>query len=163
MSTVTRIRRFFVLLLALPTLAHRAAAKATSTVLNRAGPLLAFATAVLLQLPASIIANPQTTNEQGGYAFSSVKPGRHCIKDRLLSYRSAAFVVADAPVAVPPLRLAPAATALLKQHANRTMLQVARLNAAGETALETIKAASVTLDKDEYGTNVSVMMDGKMR
>ena len=67
------------------------------------------------------------------------------------------------PLRCPPLRLAPAATALLKQHANRTMLKMARLNTADETALETIKAASVTLDKDEYGTNVSVMIDGKRR
>ena len=63
MSTVTRIRRFSSCCWRLPTLAHRAAARATSTVLNRAGPLLAFATAVLLQLPGSIIANPQTTDE----------------------------------------------------------------------------------------------------
>ena len=185
MNTFACIRRFFVLLpLALPALSHRAEAQATVTgaVLDRAGQPLAFATAVLLQLPDSAIANSQTTTGQGGYAFGGVQPGRYCVRALLLSYRSArsaAFAVADAPVAVPPLRMAPTATALkevtvvgttplLEQHADRTVLNVARLNTAGETALEILKKApGVTLDKDDNvvyrgSTGVNVMIDGKL-
>ncbi len=185
MSTFTCFRRFFVLvLLALPALSQRAAAQATATgtVFNKAGQPLAFATAVLLQLPDSAIANSQTTTGQGGYVFSGVKPGRYCVKALLMSYasaRSAAFVVAQEAVTVPALRLAAAATALkevtvtgttpmLEQHADRTVLNVDRLNTAGETALEILKKApGVTLDKDENvvyrgSTGVNVLIDGKL-
>ncbi|MDO7852809.1 TonB-dependent receptor [Hymenobacter convexus] len=178
-------RRFFILLLlALPMLSQRAAAQATATgtVLDRAGQPLAFATAVLVALPDSAIANSQTTTEQGGYAFNNIKPGRYCVKALLMSYRSAhsaAFVVGQEPVAVPALRLAPAATALkevtvtgttpmLEQHADRTVVNVDRLNTAGETALEIMKKApGVTLDKDDNivyrgSTGVNVMIDGKL-
>ncbi|HEX8327179.1 MAG TPA: TonB-dependent receptor [Hymenobacter sp.] len=185
MNTFTCCRRFFVLLLlALPALSQRAAAQptATGTVHNETGQPLAFATAVLLALPDSTIANSQTTTEQGAYTFGGVKPGRYCVKALLLSYRSArsaAFVVANEPVAVPALRLAPAATALkevtvvgttplLEQHADRTVVNVARLNTAGETALDILKKApGVTLDKDDHvmyrgSTGVNVMIDGKL-
>ncbi|MCI1189039.1 TonB-dependent receptor family protein [Hymenobacter sp. DH14] len=178
-------RRFFILLLlVLPMLSQRAAAQATATgtVLDRAGQPLAFATAVLVALPDSAIANSQTTTEQGGYAFNNVKPGHYCVKALLMSYRSArsaAFVVGREPVMVPALRLAPAATALkevtvtgttpmLEQHADRTVVNVDRLNTAGETALEIMKKApGVTLDKDDNivyrgSTGVNVMIDGKL-
>lgn len=185
MSPFTCIFRLFVLLLlALPMLPQRAAAQATATgtVLDRAGQPLAFATAVLLVLPDSAITNSQTTTAQGGYAFSGIKPGRYCVKALLLSYRSArsaAFVVGSEAVAVPALRLAPAATALkevtvtgttpmLEQHADRTVLNVDRLNTAGETALDIMrKAPGVTLDKDDNivyrgSTGVNVLINGKL-
>ena len=185
MNTFTCFRRLFVLLLlALPALSPRAAAQATATgtVLNKAGQPLAFATAVLLQLPDSTIANSQTTTEQGSYTFNAIKPGRYCVKALLMSYRSArsvAFAVGKEAIAVPALRLAPAATALkevtvtgttpmLEQHADRTIVNVDRLNTAGETALEILKKApGVTLDKDDNivyrgSTGVNVMIDGKL-
>lgn len=185
MNPFTCCRRFFVLLLlALPALAQRAAAQATATgtVLDQSGQPLAFATAVLLQLPDSIIANSQATTEQGIYTFGNVRPGRYCVKALLLSYtsaRSAAFVASTEPIMVPALRLAAAATALkevtvtgttplLEQHADRTVLNVDRLNTAGETALEILKKASgVTLDEDDNvvyrgSTGVNVMIDGKL-
>ncbi|HEX8505147.1 MAG TPA: TonB-dependent receptor [Hymenobacter sp.] len=185
MNTFTCFRRFFVLLLlALPALSQRAAAQATATgtVLDKAGQPLAFATAVLLHLPDSTIANSQTTTEQGAYVFGGVRPGSYCVKALLMSYasaRSAAFVVGNDAIAVPALRLAPAATALkevtvvgttplLEQHADRTVVNVGRLNTAGETALEILKKApGVTLDKDDNvmyrgSTGVNVMIDGKL-
>ncbi|MBU6120894.1 TonB-dependent receptor domain-containing protein [Hymenobacter siberiensis] len=184
MKTLLRLR-LFLLLLVLPGLAQRAAAQsatATGSILDAAGQPLAFATAVLLQLPDSTIANSQTTTEQGGYAFTSIKPGRYCVKALLMSYasaRSAAFVVGKEAVTVPALRLAPAATALqevtvtgttpiLELHADRTVLNVERLNTAGETALEILKKApGVTLDKDDNivyrgSTGVNVLIDGKL-
>jgi hypothetical protein len=185
MNTCFCFRRFSVLLLlAMPALAQRVAAQATAsgTVLDQAGQPLAFATAVLLQLPDSTIANSQTTTEQGTYAFDGVRPGRYCVKALLLSYasaRSAAFAVANEPVTVPTLHLNAAATALkevtvvgtppvLEQHADRTVVNVSRLNTAGETALDILKKApGVTLDKDDNvvyrgSAGVNVMIDGKL-
>lgn len=174
----------FLLLLALLGLGQRAAAQApvAGSVLDRAGQPLAFATAVLVQLPDSSIADSQTTTELGTYAFASVRPGRYCVRGLLLSYRgarSAAFVVAGAPVVVPALRLAPAATALadvtvrgtppvLEQRADRTVMNVAGLNTAGDNALEVLKKApGVTLDKDDHlvyrgSSGVTVLIDGKL-
>ncbi len=186
MNTFSCFRRLFVLLLlALPAFPQRAAAQATATgtVLDRAGQPLAYATAVLLALPDSAIANSQTTTEQGGYSFGGIKPGRYCVKALLLSYRSArsaAFVVAQQEaITVPALRLVAAATALkevtvtgttpmLEQHADRTIVNVERLNTAGETALDILKKApGVTLDKDDNvvyrgSAGVTVMIDNKL-
>jgi len=185
MNIFTCIRRFSVLLLlALPAFSQRTAAQATATgtVLDRTGQPLAFATAVLLQLPDSTIANSQTTTELGAYTFGGVKPGRYCVKALLMSYasaRSVAFVVAKEPISVPALRLTAAATTLkevtvvgttplLEQHADRTVVNVERLNTAGETALDILKKApGVTLDKDDNvvyrgSAGVTVMIDGKL-
>jgi hypothetical protein len=183
MNTFTCIRRFSTLaLLALPLLSQRAAAQATGTVLDRAGQPLGFATAVLLALPDSSIANSQTTTEQGAYTFGGVKPGRYCVKAMMMSYttaRSAAFVVGKEAITVLALRLTAAATALkevtvtgttpmLEQHADRTIVNVDRLNTAGETALDILKKApGVTLDKDDNvvyrgSAGVNVMIDGKL-
>lgn len=185
MNTFTCLRRLSILLLlALPALPQRAAAQATATgtVLDKAGQPLGFATAVLLALPDSAIANSQTTTELGAYTFGGVKPGRYCVKALLLSYtsaRSAAFVAAKEPITVPALRLTAAATTLkevtvtgttpmLEQHADRTIVNVDRLNTAGETALDILKKApGVTLDKDDNvvyrgSAGVTVMIDGKL-
>ena len=185
MNTFTCISRLSALaLLALPLLPQQAAAQATATgtVLDKAGQPLGFATAVLLALPDSSIANSQTTSEQGTYTFGGVKPGRYCVKALLMSYttaRSAAFVAGKDALTVPALRLAPADTALkevtvvgttpmLEQHADRTVVNVDRLNTAGETALDILrKAPGVTLDKDDNilyrgSAGVNVMIDGKL-
>lgn len=178
-------RVFMLLLLALPALSPRAAAQAaaqaTGTVLDAAGQPLAFATAVLLQLPDSAIASSQTTGGQGGYAFSGIGPGRYCVKALLLSYtsaRSAAFEVGNAPVTVPALRLMVAATALagvvvqgrppvLEQLVDRTVLHVDRLDTAGDNALDILKKApGVQLDKDDRiryrgSAGVTILLNGK--
>ncbi|MBO2011502.1 TonB-dependent receptor domain-containing protein [Hymenobacter negativus] len=185
MNTFTCFRRLFTLaLLALPMLSQWAAAQATATgsVLDKAGQPLGFATAMLLALPDSSIANSQTTTELGAYTFGGVKPGRYCVKAMMMSYTtalSAAFVVSKDAITVPALRLAPATTALkevtvvgttpmLEQHADRTVVNVDRLNTAGETALDILrKAPGVTLDKDDNilyrgSAGVNVMIDGKL-
>ena len=157
-------------------------ATVAGTVLDAAGQPLAFATAVLVQLPDSALANSQTTTEQGRYSFSGIGPGRYCVRGLLLSYRparSAAFVVGNAPVAVPTLHLAAAATALagvtvqgrapvLEQLVDRTVLNVERLNTAGESALEILKKApGVTLGRDDNilyrgSAGVTIMLNGKL-
>ena len=158
-------------------------ATAAGTVLDRAGQPLAFATAVLLQLPDSTAATAHTTDAQGRYAFGPVRPGRYCVKALLMGYapaRSGAFAVAaGARVVVPALRLTASATALqgvtvrgrapvLEQLADRTVLHVDRLNTAGDNALEVLKKApGVQLDKDDGilyrgSAGVTVMLDGKL-
>ncbi|MFD2784872.1 TonB-dependent receptor [Hymenobacter rubripertinctus] len=158
-------------------------ATVTGRVTDPATRPLSFATAVLLHLPDSTIAASLATTEQGSYTFGSVQPGRYCVKVLMMSYqpaRSAAFAVAAGqPVTVPPLRLAAAATALgevvvaglpprLEQRADRTVINVARLNTAGTNALEVLQQApGIRLDKDENivyrgSTGINVLIDGKL-
>ena len=159
-----------------------AAASVAGTVRGPAGQPVAFATAVLVQLPDSALADSRTTDERGAYAFSAVRPGRYCVRALLLGYgpaRSAAFEVGAGAVAVPPLRLAARATALaevavrgrppvLEQLADRTVLHVDRLATAGDNALEVLKKApGVQLDKDDNilyrgSAGVTVMLNDKL-
>lgn len=175
------------LLLSLLLLSGLATAQTTATVTGRVTDAetqpLPFATAVLLQLPDSAVAASLATTEQGSYTFEAVKPGRYCVKALMMSYqpaRSAAFaVVAGQSVTVPAFRLAPATTTLgevqvtglpprLEQRADRTIINVARLNTAGSNALEVLQQApGIRLDKDENivyrgSTGINVLIDGKL-
>ena len=166
-------------LLALAGAAH-AQAPVSGTVQDAAGHGLPFATAVLLHLPDSAVAASQTTTERGAYRFERVAAGRYCLKALALGYATgrAAVVVGSQPVAVPALRLATAVTALhevvvegrppvLEQHADRTIVNMDRLNTAGDNALEALKKVpGITLDKDEHlkyrgSGSVLVLIDGK--
>ena len=163
--------------------AAQTTAPVTGLVTDAQARPLSFATAVLLHLPDSTVAASLATTEQGAYSFASVQPGRYCVKALLLSYRparSAAFAVAAGqPVTVPTLRLAAATTALgevvvagrpprLEQLADRTVINVARLNTAGTNALEVLQQApGIRLDKDENivyrgSTGINVLIDGKL-
>jgi hypothetical protein len=180
MKNVAALRPTLLLsLLALVGAAH-AQAPVAGAVHDAAGRGLPFATAVLLHLPDSAVAASQTTNELGAFRFERVAAGRYCLKAMALGYRPGrmAVVVASQPVAVPALRLAPAATALkevvvegrppvLEQHADRTVVNLDRLNTAGDNALEALrKVPGITLDKDEHlqyrgSGSVLVLIDGK--
>lgn len=156
---------------------------ASGTVRDAADQPLAFATAVLLHLPDSAITRSQPTDAQGRYRFAPVLPGRYCVKALLMSHATAhspAFAVAAGEtVAVPDLRLVASHTALkevtvqgrppvLEQLADRTVLNVARLNTAGDNALEVLKKApGVQLDKDDRilyrgSAGVTIMLNGKL-
>ncbi len=145
-----------------------------------AGQPLPFATVVLRHLPDSTLAASLTTSEQGAFAFEAVRAGNYCLRVLALGYTPAQTVVqvARQPVTVPLLSLRPAATALqevmvqghppiLEQHADRTVVNVDRLNTAGDNALEVLKKApGVTLDKDDQvvyrgSSSVLVLLDGK--
>ncbi|MGI4870738.1 MAG: outer membrane beta-barrel protein [Janthinobacterium lividum] len=167
-------------LLALAGAAH-AQTSLRGTVQDAAGHALPFANALLLHLPDSTVAQAQTTTEQGDFTFERVPAGRYCLKALQLGYapaRSAAVVVGTQAVVVPPLRLAATTTALkevvvqgrpsvLEQLADRTVVNVDRLNTAGDNALEVLKKApGVTLDKDDHvvyrgSGSVLVLLDGK--
>ncbi|WP_022825482.1 outer membrane beta-barrel protein [Hymenobacter norwichensis] len=186
MPTLYLFRRSLLLstLLALPGLAQHSFAQTTvaGMVQDAANQPLGFATAVLLHLPDSLVANSQATNGQGGYTFKGVQPGRYCVKALLMSYtpaRSSAFVVEQQQLTVPTLRLKATTTALrevtvqgttpvLEQHADRTVLNVSRLNTTGDNALDVLrKAPGVTLDKDDHlvyrgSAGVNVLIDGKL-
>ncbi|MBO0359834.1 TonB-dependent receptor [Hymenobacter sp. BT186] len=186
MSTLYSFRRhcllFVLLMLAGFTQRSFAQAPVTGSIQDAANQPLGFATAVLLHLPDSVVANSQATTEQGTYSFGNVQPGSYCVKALLMSYtsaRSSAFTVGKELVTVPALRLQATATALrevtvqgttpvLEQHADRTVLNVSRLNTAGDNALEVLrKAPGVTLDKDDHlvyrgSAGVNVLIDGKL-
>ena len=176
------LRRASLLLAALLGLAGAARAQApvSGTVQDAAGRALPFATAVLLHLPDSAVAASQTTTEQGRFTFEKTAAGRYCLKGLALGYAPSrvALVVGSQPVQVPALHLTATATALkevvvegrppvLEQHADRTVVNVDRLNTAGDNALEVLKKApGVTLDKDDHvqyrgSGSVLVLIDGK--
>jgi hypothetical protein len=164
-------------------LTHQSSAQAlvSGLVQDATGQPVPFATAVLRHLPDSTIVNSQTTGEQGDYHFAQVPAGRYCLQALLVGQapaRATLEVVGTAPVAVPPVRLRPLATALrevvvqghapiLEQHADRTVVNVDRLSTTGDNALEVLKKApGVTLDKDDQvvyrgSSSVLVMLDGK--
>jgi hypothetical protein len=167
------------ILLAFATAAH-AQAPVAGTVQDGAGHGLSFATAVLLHLPDSTVAASQTATEQGAFRFERVAAGRYCLKGLALGYAASrvSLVVDSAPVQVPALRLQATATALkevlvqgrpplLEQHADRTVVNLDRLNTAGDNALEALrKVPGITLDREEHlqyrgSGSVLVLIDGK--
>jgi outer membrane receptor protein involved in Fe transport len=180
MQKTTSFRTAFIsTLLALAGAAH-AQAPVSGTVQDAAGQALPFATAVLLHLPDSAVAASQTTTLQGTFQFERVAAGRYCLRTLALGYRAGRVPVAvgSQPVQVPPLRLAAAATALkevvvqgrpplLEQHADRTVVNLDRLNTAGDNALEALrKIPGITLDREEHlqyrgSGSVLVLIDGK--
>ncbi len=169
-----------VLLSALSAFAAHAQVPVAGTVQDAAGHGLPFATAVLLHLPDSAVVASQTTTGQGAYRFERVAAGQYCLKGLALGYAPGrvAVAVGSQLVAVPALRLAPTATALkevvvqgqppvLEQHADRTVVNMDRLNTTGDNALEALRRVpGITLDKDEHiqyrgSGSVLVLLDGK--
>ena len=169
----------FIPLLALAS-AARAQVLVSGTIQDVAGRPLPFATVVLLHLPDSAVTASQTTSEQGRFTFEKTAAGRYCLKALALGYapRRVAVGVGSQPVRVPTLRLAAGATTLqevvvegrppvLEQRADRTVVNMDRLNTAGDNALEALKKVpGITLDKDEHlqyrgSGSVLVLIDGK--
>ena len=160
--------------------AAHAQAPVSGTVQDAAGRALPFATAVLLHLPDSAVAASQTTTEQGAFRFERLAAGRYCLKGLALGYVASRVpvLVGSAPLQVPALRLKATVTVLkevvvegrppvLEQHADRTVVNMDRLNTAGDNALEALrKVPGITLDKDEHlqyrgSGSVLVLIDGK--
>ncbi|MGI4875848.1 MAG: outer membrane beta-barrel protein [Janthinobacterium lividum] len=182
MKKIVRFRPYYLVLFGLFTLFQRSWAQAPvrGLVQEKAGQPLPFATVVLRHLPDSTLSASLTTNEQGVFIFEAVRTGEYCLRVLALGYMptQTTLRVAQQPVTVPPLRLRPAATALqevvvqgrppiLEQHADRTVVNVDRLNSAGDNALEVLKKApGITLDKDDQvvyrgSGSVLVLLDGK--
>jgi hypothetical protein len=180
MQNVTSARAaLLTILLALASVA-RAQVSVGGNVQDGAGHGLPFATAVLVHLPDSAVAASQTTTEQGAFWFEKVAAGRYCLKALALGYAPGRVLVAvgNQAVQVLALRLAVAATALkevvvegrppvLEQRVDRTVVNMDRLNTAGDNALEALKKIpGITLDRDEHlqyrgSTSVLVLIDGK--
>ncbi|WP_191906509.1 TonB-dependent receptor [Hymenobacter baengnokdamensis] len=145
------------------------------------GQALPYAPVLLLRLPDSVLVGTKATSIQGAYQFEQVASGRYVIRALPLGYgpaRYALAVVGPGLVVVPPLRPQAAPTALkevlvqgrlpmLEQRADRTVVNVDRLNTAGDNALEVLKKApGVTLDKDDHivyrgSSSMLVLLDGK--
>ena len=166
-------------LLTLASAAH-AQVPITGAIQDAAGRGLPFATAVLLRLPDSVAVASQTTNEQGAYKFAKVAAGRYCLTGLALGYTPGrvAVAVVSQLVQVPALRLAASAITLkeavvegrppvLEQHADRLVVNMDRLNTAGDNALEALrKVPGITLDREEHlqyrgSSSVLVLLDGK--
>jgi outer membrane receptor protein involved in Fe transport len=166
-------------LLALAGAVH-AQAPINGSVQDAAGRGLPFATVVLLHLPDSAVAMSQTTTEQGTFRFERVATGRYFLRALALGYApgQVAVVVGSQAVQVPALRLAATARTLsevvvqgrpplLEQHADRTVVNMERLNTAGDNALEALKKIpGITLDQEEHlqyrgSGSVLVLIDGK--
>jgi outer membrane receptor protein involved in Fe transport len=177
----TTISRAFLLtsLLALASAAH-AQSPVSGSVQDGTGRGLPFATAVLLHLPDSAVTISQTTTEQGTFRFEGVAAGRYCLRALALGYvQGRVVVVVDSrAVQVPALRLVATTRTLgevvvqgrpplLEQHADRTVVNMDRLNTAGDNALEALKKIpGITLDREEHlqyrgSSSVLVLIDGK--
>ncbi|WP_207432674.1 TonB-dependent receptor domain-containing protein [Sabulibacter ruber] len=143
---------------------------------------VSFATILLVHLPDSALVNSQMGDEAGAYSFEKVPSGRYLIKATRIDYTTALsqpFEVNGQPVQVPRLQASEKATALkevvvqgqrplLEQQADRIIMNVEKLNTAGENALEILKnAPGVRIDKDDNilyrgSGSVNVMINGKM-
>ncbi|RNI25911.1 outer membrane beta-barrel family protein [Rufibacter latericius] len=152
------------------------------TVLDGKKQPLAYATIMLLGLPDSTLVNSQMTDEAGVYVFEKVASGRYVIKASRIDHHqvlSPVFEVGTQPVQVPFLQTTLKTTVLnevvvqgqrplLEQQADRLIMNVEKLNTAGENSLEVLKnAPGVRLDKDDNiifrgSGSVNVMINGKM-
>ncbi len=145
------------------------------------GQPLPYVPVLLLRLPDSVLVGTQATTIQGVYRFEQVPTGHYALRTLPMGFAPARYVLAVAgpgPVVVPLLRPQVAPMALkevlvqgrppmLEQHADRTVVNVDRLNATGDNALEVLrKAPGITLDKDDHivyrgSTSMLVLLDGK--
>ncbi|KLT66506.1 hypothetical protein AB669_04795 [Pedobacter sp. BMA] len=143
---------------------------------------LDYASVSLIRLPDSVSMGLQSTNKDGVYEFSTVKPGKYLIKALMIGYqknRSATFEINKENFLVPAISLADQSTNLkevnivsktpvIDQKADRTIVNVEQMNTAGDNALEVIsRAPGIKLDKDENiimkgKSGVNVMIDGKL-
>ncbi|WP_316797937.1 outer membrane beta-barrel family protein [Pedobacter frigidisoli] len=143
---------------------------------------LDYASVSLIRLPDSVSMGLQSTNKDGVYEFSTVKPGKYLIKALMIGYqknRSATFEINKENFQVPAISLADQSTNLkevnivskmpvIDQKADRTIVNVEQMNTAGDNALEVIsRAPGIRLDKDENiimkgKSGVNVMIDGKL-
>ncbi len=156
--------------------------KVSGTVLDQSKKqALDYASVTLIHLPDSV-ALLQATNQQGVYEFKSVKPGRYVVKALMMGYdkaSSAIFEVKDTDIKLPNILLINRAQDLKEVHivskmpiidqkADRTIVNVEKMNTAGDNALEVLsRAPGIKLDKDENiilkgKQNVTVMIDGKL-
>lgn len=142
---------------------------------------LDLASIALVRLPDSL-AVLQATNQQGVYEFKTVKPGQYIIKALMMGYgkaTSAPFEVRDADVKIPAIALIGHSQNLkevsivskapvIDQKADRTIVNVEKMNTAGDNALEVLsRAPGIKLDKDDNlilkgKKNVTIMIDGKL-
>jgi outer membrane receptor for ferrienterochelin and colicin len=128
----------------------------TGRLRNLAGQPLEYANVLLLRAADSTLVRGTLSNEQGRFAFADVPAGRYRVRAQQLGYRdgrSAVVQVAGgAPLALPPLVLAPAAQALaevlvtgrkpvIERQIDRLVVNVDQLPAvAGGSAYDVLKS-----------------------
>lgn len=122
------------------------------------------------------------TNDKGNYTFKTVKPGKYVVKVLMVGFEkrsSDLFTVAQSDVQMPTFILADKVQTLsdvtikskmpvVDYKADRVIINVEKMNTAGDNALEVIsRAPGIRLDKDENiilkgKSSVGIMIDGKL-
>jgi len=141
-----------------------------------------YASVVLTHLPDSVKAALTATNEKGQFTFEGIKPGQYLIRIIAVGFqsqRSAAFEVSGTAVNLAAISLTESVNQLAEvsvtskvpvvdYKADRTVIDVEKMNTAGDNGLEVIsKAPGIKLDKDDNillkgKGGINVMIDGKM-
>ncbi|MET4081653.1 outer membrane receptor protein involved in Fe transport [Pedobacter sp. UYP30] len=153
----------------------------TGKVQNEKKQPLLYASVSLRNL-ADSTSTLQVTKENGNYLFKTVKPGKYVVRVLMVGFEkrsSEVFSVSQADVKLPIITLLDKSQTLnevtikskmpvVDYKADRVIINVEKMNTAGDNALEVIsKAPGIRLDKDENiilkgKTNVAVMIDGKV-
>ena len=143
---------------------------------------LTGATVMLLRLPDSVNVGGHAADVNGSYLFNKIAAGKYVIKAAMLGFTTIYTKPIDfkgSDITLAAITLSDRASKLhevaitstlpvLEQKADRLVVNVEKMNTAGDNALEILKKApGVRLDKDDnilfHGNGgVNVMLDGKM-
>jgi outer membrane receptor protein involved in Fe transport len=124
----------------------------------------------------------QLTNDKGSFIFTTVLPGKYVVNALMIGFEknsSEVFTVTESNIQLSPIVLNEKAISLndvvvrskmpvIDYRADRVIINVEKMNTAGDNALEVIsKAPGIRLDKDENiilkgKKGVAIMIDGKM-
>ena len=143
---------------------------------------LEYASVLLLHLPDSVRMGTTLSGENGQFNFNKAGDGSYLLKIIAVGYHTMVgkpFQVSGQSVTLGPILLKAAVKQLsevqvksripvVDYKADRTVINVERMNTAGDNALEVLsKAPGLKLDKDDNlifkgKSGVNVMIDGKM-
>ncbi|RZM30435.1 MAG: TonB-dependent receptor [Pedobacter sp.] len=141
-----------------------------------------YASVVLTHLPDSAKAALTMSNDKGQFNFDAVKPGKYLVRVIAVGFqtkRGPEFEVAAANITLANITLSESVNQLAEVNvtskvpvvdykADRTVIDVEKMNTAGDNGLEVIsKAPGIKLDKDDNillkgKGGINVMIDGKM-
>ncbi|MGI4021884.1 MAG: TonB-dependent receptor domain-containing protein [Janthinobacterium lividum] len=182
-STQTNMKTLYTfLLLLICRIAFAQNGNISGKILDQKQQPLIGASVLLLRLPDSTRVNGQATDENGAYLFSKINSGKYVVKTAMVGFATTytkAFDFTGTNLNLPILVLNEQKNTLkevtvsstlpqLEQKADRLVVNVEKLNTAGDNALDVMKKApGIRLDKDDnilfHGNGgVNVMIDGKM-
>lgn len=141
-----------------------------------------YASVILLKLPDSLRMSSTLSDAKGQFSLNKASDGTYMLKIIAVGYQITsghAFQISGKPVILEPILVNGSIKQLsevqiksripvVEYKADRTVIDVERMNTAGDNALEVLsKAPGVKLDKDDNlifkgKSGVNVMIDGKM-